>query len=180
LFTALSVKGGIKVTPQKRQGRSLSEALGSSKEDESNKEENDQDNETGAVVAVNRSEGTDEQLENKGENDKTPAELAAETPKETQERFGIVSDIPDDVHNDPSNSVSRDNRVPQVMGGTHLHPDVARSTYNDSLGLSSDQAAVNVERTAFVYANEAEEDDKGINGPQPEETPISDADGDVK
>lgn len=95
---------------------------------------------------------------------KTPADLAAETPQQTAKRFGISEDVPDDVHNNPNVEISRDNRIQQVASGTHLHPDVARDTYNSSLSRPSEAGHVTMSRTQAVYAQEAEIDDKGRKG----------------
>lgn len=95
---------------------------------------------------------------------KTPADLAAETPQQTAKRFGISDEVPDDVHNNPNVEISRDNRIQQVASGTHLHPDVARDTYNSSLSRPSEAGHVTMTRTQSVYAQEAEIDDKGRKG----------------
>lgn len=105
-----------------------------------------------------------ELLENKVNVTKTPNELAAETPQETQERYGINDEVPDDVHDNPNVTIDRDNRVPQIPGGTHLHPDVAKETYNSSLGVPTEAGLVTRSVGKSVYADEAEVDDKGRQG----------------
>lgn len=100
-----------------------------------------------------------------GENviNKTPADLAAETPQESANRYGISSDIPDDVHNNPNSTITRDNTNYQIPGGTHLHPDIARTTYNRSVGDRMETGQVTVTTSQMVFATPAAQDDKGIN-----------------
>lgn len=92
---------------------------------------------------------------------KTPAELAAETPGETQKRYGISDEIPDDVHNNPNVMANRDMGFAQMPGGTHLHPDIAKDNYNRGVGGRPEQGGVETVVRSNVYATEAEVDDKG-------------------
>jgi hypothetical protein len=94
--------------------------------------------------------------------DKTPADLAAESPAESQKRFGINDEVPDDVHNNPNIQVRKDDGVQQIASGTHLHPDVARDHYNRSVGHQPENSAVTRTVTEYAYATEAEHDDKGL------------------
>lgn len=96
--------------------------------------------------------------------DKTPADLAAESPAASQRRYGINDEVSDDVHNNPNIQVRKDEGVQQIPSGTHLHPDVARDNYNRSIGLQPENGAVTRNVTEFAYAEEAEHDDKGLKG----------------
>lgn len=96
--------------------------------------------------------------------DKTPAEMAAETSDEVAARFGISSEAPDDVLDDPNVQVYREDKNFQVQGGTHVHPDIAKDNYNRAVGSPS--GGVRTTRTIEedVWAGEAENDDKGLVG----------------
>lgn len=100
---------------------------------------------------------------------KTPADMAAETPAETAKRYGINDKVPQDVHDNPNVAATNDNKLFQIPGGTHVHPDVARDSYNRMVGgRPSESGQVTVTDTQMVFAQPAEFDDKGINNPQPE------------
>lgn len=136
--------------------------------------------ENAGSVVVKESKNTDNQVGNEDSSvgnpngvnfetrknviNRTPAELAGETPAETQRRYGINDHVPDDVHNNPNVTIDRDNRVEQIASGTHLHPDVAKTTYNSSLYRPSEGGTVTKTVTQQVYAEEAPVDDKGRLG----------------
>lgn len=98
---------------------------------------------------------------------KTPADLAAETPEQSARRYGIGSEVPEDVIKNPNVQQFGDANF-QIPSGTHLHPDVARDNYNRSLQGGTESGATTRVITSNVYAAEAEVDDKGIKGTRPE------------
>lgn len=115
---------------------------------------------SGGNVIAEVKEGIDKQADSKVIN-RTPAQLAHETPAETAKRYGISSDIPEDVHNDPNVLTTRDNTDFQIPGGTHLHPDIAADNYNRNVGTFTERAQVSTSSNKRVYAAEAAFDDKG-------------------
>lgn len=148
---------------------------------------NENDTEVKESVVVLPEKGTDHQAEDVNNNDnfvnpdgvthsgrvnpidKTPADISSETPAETQKRYGISDEVPDDVHNNPNVTATRDNRDFQIPGGTHVHPDVARDNYNRMVGgRPSESGQVTMSSTQMVFAQEAPFDDKGIKNEQPE------------
>jgi hypothetical protein len=99
---------------------------------------------------------------------KTPADMSAETPEMSQQRYGISDEIPDDVIKNPN--ITEDGKsARQIASGTHLHPDVARDTYNRSLERTggSENAAVTTSGYKLAFATEAPVDDKGIKNDPP-------------
>lgn len=74
---------------------------------------------------------------------KTPAELAAETPDETAARYGIDQTITKEDAENPRVQVYEDTQVKQVPSGTHLHPDIAKDLMNRGISeLGTDNAQV--------------------------------------
>ncbi len=103
-----------------------------------------------------------EQYGKKFHFDKTPADLAAETPEESAARYGLNSEVPDDVAKDPNVQVSKDYNLMRPSGGTHLHPDIARDNYNRPLSIG-ETGVVTRTVSEHVFAGEAELDDKGLS-----------------
>lgn len=68
---------------------------------------------------------------------KTPSELAAETPAETAERYGIDTSVTKTDHENPRVEYSEDDFVSQVPSGTHLHPDIAKDLANRGISAPS-------------------------------------------
>ena len=94
---------------------------------------------------------------------KTPAELAAETPEETAARYNINTEITDEDADNPRVQVYKDTRVKQVPSGTHLHPDIAKDLLNRGIAEThTDNALVRHQDTAPTYdfAPDAETNDK--------------------
>jgi hypothetical protein len=93
---------------------------------------------------------------------KTPAELAAETPRETENRYGIDQTVTDEDADNPRVQVYRDTHVNQVPSGTHLHPDIAKDLLNRGISEQHTDNA-QVKRTvteAYDFAPDAEHNDK--------------------
>lgn len=101
--------------------------------------------------------------------DKTPAELSAETPEQTANRFNISDEIPEDIANNPNVQVYADDKNFQIPGGTHVHPDIAKDNYNRAVGSPSSNVGTTRVVSENVYATEAEQDDKGLKRDVPEE-----------
>lgn len=95
-------------------------------------------------------------------SNKTPAELAAETPDETAERYNIDTRISEKDANNPRVQVYRDTLVNQVPSGTHLHPDVAKDLMNRGIAeMHTDNAQVKrVITDTYDFAPDAETNDK--------------------
>ncbi len=93
---------------------------------------------------------------------KTPAELAAETPDESAARYGIDRTITDEDDKNPRVEASHENLFPQIPSGTHLHPDIAKSTQNRGIGTTTENASFSQAVVGYDYAEEAPIDDKGI------------------
>lgn len=94
--------------------------------------------------------------------DKTPADLAAETNQEQAERYGIDGEISDQDNDNPAVDRNRDNVQPEIISGTHLHPDLARDYKYQDVGTENGTYTRQVVETA--YAEPAEIDDKGFEG----------------
>jgi len=92
---------------------------------------------------------------------KTPAELASETPEESAARYNISSEIPDAVDENPNVEVYRDSGAKQIPSGTHLHPDVAKDNYNRALKGGTENATTSRVISQAVYADESPLDDTG-------------------
>jgi hypothetical protein len=93
---------------------------------------------------------------------KTPAELAAESPDETAERYGISTEISDEDADNPRVQAYRDTLVNQVPSGTHLHPDIAKDFQNRGVAEQHTDNA-QVKRTitdTYDFAPDAETNDK--------------------
>lgn len=93
---------------------------------------------------------------------KTPAELAAETPKQTASRYGIDQSVTDEDADNPRVQAYRDTHVNQVPSGTHLHPDIAKDMLNRGISEQHTDNA-QVKRTVTEYydfAPDAEHNDK--------------------
>jgi hypothetical protein len=93
---------------------------------------------------------------------KTPAELASETPDETAARYGINTEISDEDANNPRVQSYRDTRVRQVPSSTHLHPDIAKDNFNRGIvDQGTDNAQVRrVVSDTYDFAPDAEHNDK--------------------
>lgn len=93
---------------------------------------------------------------------RTPAEIAAETPAETADRYSLDTSITKDDAKNPRVQVYEDTPVNQVPSGTHLHPDIAKDLLNR--GISQHTTDIGqVKRTivdAFDFAPDAEHNDK--------------------
>lgn len=93
---------------------------------------------------------------------KTPAELAAETPEETAARYGVDTSITKKDANNPRVQVYKDTHVRQVPSGTHLHPDIAKDLLNRGISEHTTDNA-QVKRTiteTYDFAPDAETNDK--------------------
>ncbi|MFY3741642.1 MAG: hypothetical protein HMLIMOIP_002100 [Candidatus Nitrosomirales archaeon] len=94
---------------------------------------------------------------------KTPAELAAETPDETAARYNINTEITKEDAENPRVQVYPETVVKQVPSGTHLHPDIAKDLSNRGIAeMHTDNALVRHPDTAPTYdfAPDAETNDK--------------------
>ena len=93
---------------------------------------------------------------------KTPAELAAETPDETAARYGVDTSITDEDADNPRVQAYRDTHVDQVPSGTHLHPDVAKDLQNRGISeRGTDNAQVKRMVTdTYDFSPDAEHNDK--------------------
>lgn len=100
---------------------------------------------------------------------KTPAELAAETPDETAARYGVDTTITDEDAENPRVQVYKDTPVIQVPSGTHLHPDIAKDLLNRGISQNTtDSAQVSrVVHGDYDFAPDAENNDK-FQKPEPE------------
>lgn len=95
---------------------------------------------------------------------KTPNELAAETPDEAAERYGIDTSITKEDADNPRVQVYEDTHVRQVPSGTHLHPDIAKDLMNRGISTPSTDMG-QVSRPAAVeydFAPDAETNDKFV------------------
>jgi len=94
--------------------------------------------------------------------DRTPAQLAAETPEETAERYGIDTEISDEDADNPRVQAYRDTLVNQVPSGTHLHPDIAMDLQNRGVAEQhTDNAQVKrVIVDTYDFAPDAAHNDK--------------------
>jgi len=156
------------------------------RDDENEDDENEETAPGGGVVRIPE-KGTDNQAGSEGSNDndpfgntngvtipqanvinKTPADMSAETPKETQQRYGISDEVPKEVDENPNVMAHAAMGNYQIPSGTHLHPDIARDNYNRAVGTGTERGEVQVARTQMVFATENENDDKGIKQPVPE------------
>lgn len=116
----------------------------------------------------NNSEGDDEPFYADGvvalKADKTPAELAAETPAQTEARYGAPANgvATDEDLDNPNTMASRRDLVNQVPSGTHLHPDVAKDLMNRGIQEQhTDNAGVKRTSTEyFSFAPDADHNDK--------------------
>lgn len=93
---------------------------------------------------------------------KTPAELAAETPDETAARYDIQDRATDEDFDNPNVQVYRDDVVKQVPSGTHLHPDIAKDLQNRNISdNTTDSAQVTRRVTEYhAFAGDAPNNDK--------------------
>lgn len=92
---------------------------------------------------------------------KTPAELAAESPDEAAARYGTREVTDEDLKN-PNVQVYPDSGVRQVPSGTHLHPDIAKDLLNRGISENTTDSA-QVKRTVtneYDFAPDAENNDK--------------------
>lgn len=93
---------------------------------------------------------------------KTPAELAAESPDETATRYNINTDISKEDARNPRVQAYDSDVVRQVPSGTHLHPDVAKDMRNRGISDNTTDSA-QVKRTVtetYDFAPDAEYNDK--------------------
>ncbi len=92
---------------------------------------------------------------------KTPNELAAETPDEADARYGTRNPTEENF-DDPNVQVYRNQKVPQVPSGTHLHPDIAKDLQNYTISDRTTDSAQVVRQVAEhqVFAGDAEKNDK--------------------
>lgn len=93
---------------------------------------------------------------------KTPAELAAESPEEAAVRYNIDNTISDEDADNPRVQVYRDTLVNQVPSGTHLHPDIAKDHLNRGIAEQTTDSA-QVKRQiidTYDFAPDAEFNDK--------------------
>lgn len=172
-----------KATAPKTESRSLEDLL-KDKQNEKDEDVNTSPDSSDEVVE-NSEEYAEPVPGNTGTNviNKTPADLAAETPDETDARYGHVEGVNDANHNNPNVNADQDmvkfNK--EIPAGTHLHPDIKRSLSNANLGGTTESAAVTKTVGQRVYAQEAEVDDKGLKGPKEERNvdndPVVDEDG---
>lgn len=94
---------------------------------------------------------------------KTPDELAAETPDETAARYNIDSEITKEDAKNPRVQAYESTVTRQVPSGTHLHPDIAKSSQNRGIAeMHTDNALVRHQDTAPTYdfAPDADVNDK--------------------
>lgn len=93
---------------------------------------------------------------------KTPAELAAETPDETAARYNVDTSITEEDAANPRVQVYKDTQVRQVPSGTHLHPDIAKDYANRGISQNTtDSAQVKREVVeTYDFAPDAEFNDK--------------------
>ncbi len=76
---------------------------------------------------------------------KTPNELAAETPKETADRYSIddYTTVTETDEKNPRVEYSHDDYIAQVPSGTHLHPDIAKDLANRGISApTTDNAQI--------------------------------------
>lgn len=99
---------------------------------------------------------------------KTPNELAAETPAETAERYGIDQTVTTTDAENPRVEWSEDDFMSQVPSGTHLHPDIAKDLQNR--GISAPTADVGQIRKGDVFVGY----DFAVDPPVAEEEPGDD------
>lgn len=95
---------------------------------------------------------------------KTPSELAAETPAQTASRYGVDQTVTDEDADNPRVDVYRDTHVNQVPSGTHLHPDIAKDLLNRGISEQhTDNAQVKRTTTEYYsFAGDAEHNDKFV------------------
>lgn len=93
--------------------------------------------------------------------DKTPNEMAHETPDESKRRHNIDTTINEEDLDNPNVQVYRDKNYEQIPSGTHLHPDIVKDLENRGITQHTTDAAV-VRRTIEeqVFAGDAEQNDK--------------------
>lgn len=93
---------------------------------------------------------------------KTPSELAAETPDEAEQRYGKGPEPTEEDLDNPQIQVYRDDVVKQVPSGTHLHPDIVKDlTQRGIAGHRTDNAQVVRQiNDGYDFAGNAEHNDK--------------------
>lgn len=93
---------------------------------------------------------------------KTPAELSSESPEESAKRFGIKTEVTKEDIANPRVQVYSDTVLKQVPSGTHLHPDIAKSTQNYGIAERTTDSA-QVKRTiteTYDFADSSPDNDK--------------------
>jgi hypothetical protein len=98
------------------------------------------------------------------DSNKTPAEMAMETPAETAKRYNIDNEISEADAKNPRVQVYRDTLVNQVPSSTHVHPDVAKDLMNRGIAEThTDNAQVKRFITdTYDFAPDAETQDKYV------------------
>jgi hypothetical protein len=102
---------------------------------------------------------------------KTPAELASETPDEAAARYGIDETVSEQDLENPRVQVYKDTVLKQVPSGTHLHPDVAKDMQNRGIQQqTTDTAQVSRMVThEYDFAPDAPHNDKWPGHPKDED-----------
>lgn len=94
---------------------------------------------------------------------KTPNQLAAETPEETAERYGIDPEVPEENLDNPNIQVHREDYYKQVPSSTHLHPDIAADPQNRGITEpSTDVAQLKRGDTYIGHVFATDEDDRKL------------------
>lgn len=160
-------------TPKKDSSKSLNDLLGAKKDDNL-----DDSSSTSSTVADHEHDyvapGSDSGKANDDKPyysdnvtayraDKTPAELASETPDETAKRYGIKNTVTQEELDNPRVQVYEDTKLTQIPSSTHLHPDVAKDLQNRGISLQgTDNAQVSRNyNSGYDFAPDAEYQDKG-------------------
>lgn len=86
------------------------------------------------------------------ELNKTPAELAVETPAETAERYSIDTTVVETDEKNPRVEYTETDYMTQVPSGTHLHPDIAKDLANRGISApTTDNAQIRKGDTFIGY-----------------------------
>jgi hypothetical protein len=119
----------------------------------------------------------DENYENKHDKDpmlseavvstvpnRTPAQLAAETPEETAARYGPSASVTKEDIANPKIQVYSDSIVKQVPSGTHLHPDIALDLQNRGIAQATTESArvTHVVTHEYDFAGDDPNNDKFV------------------
>lgn len=88
---------------------------------------------------------------------KTPNEMSAETPAETNERYGVDQSVTKTDHENPRVEFSEDDFMTQVPSGTHLHPDIAKDLQNRGISAPTTDVAQVRKGDTFVGYDFADE-----------------------